>query len=259
MESEKLFSQIKIIFENNDFLVINKPAGLLVHPIRAGDKETTLVDWLKEKYPAITKVVDPSTGSGQENLRPGIVHRLDRETSGIMIVAKNSEAFFYLKKLFQEKKIKKGYLVLVSGVFKNKTGTIEKPIGRVASSVRRSTAAQKMKNLKEARTDYRVIWNWHNGGPGFALLEVYPKTGRTNQIRVHLASISHPVAGDKVYGSKKISLPFDLDRMFLHAYLLELPLREGEVMRLEADLPEDLKKALANFGAPLPLDTEYHI
>ena len=148
---------------------------------------------------------------------------------------------------------------MVSGVFKNKTGTIEKPIGRVASSVRRSTAAQKMKNLKEARTDYRVIWNWHNGGPGFALLEVYPKTGRTNQIRVHLASIGHPVAGDKVYGSKKMSSPFDSDRMFLHAYLLELPLREGEVMRLEADLPEDLKKALNNFGAPSPLDTEHHI
>jgi len=253
------FKEIKIIFENSDFLVINKPAGLLVHSIRLGDKEETLVDWLKEKYPAITKVGDPSASSGQENLRPGIVHRLDRETSGIMIVAKNNEAFFYLKKLFQEKKIKKGYLVMVSGVFKNKTGTIEKPIGRVASSVRRSTAAQKMKNLKEARTDYRVIWNWHNSGPGFSLLEVYPKTGRTNQIRVHLASIGHPVVADKVYGSKKLIFPFILNRMFLHAYLLELPLKEGKIIRLEADLPEDLKKVLANFGTSSPLDTEQHI
>lgn len=256
MDKADILKEIKIVFENSDFLAINKPAGLLVHQIPNGSG-LTLVDWLKEKYPFIESVGDPSTNlgqvsstsSGQENLRPGIVHRLDRETSGIMVIAKNNETFFYLKELFQEKKINKGYLALVSGILKNKSGTIDAPIGRIASSAKRSTLAKKMKDLKEARTDYEVLKNFPSeAGSGFALLEVYPRTGRTNQIRVHLASIHHPIAGDTIYGSKKMELPVGLKRMFLHAYFLELPLKEGNVMRLEADLSDDLKGVLVNLG-----------
>ncbi|MDP2855985.1 MAG: RluA family pseudouridine synthase [bacterium] len=248
MDKADIFKEIKIIFENSDFLAINKPAGLLVHQIPNGSG-LTLVDWLKEKYPFIEGVGDLSTNSGQENLRPGIVHRLDRETSGIMVIAKNNETFFYLKNLFQEKKINKGYLALVSGVLKNKSGTIDAPIGRIASSTKRSTLAKKMKDLKEARTDYEVLKNFPDEvGSGFALLKVSPRTGRTNQIRVHLASTHHPIAGDTMYGPKKMELPIGLKRMFLHAYFLELPLKEGNVMRLEADLPDDLRNVLVNLG-----------
>jgi len=201
--NQKLFNDIKIIFENEDFLALNKPAGLLVHPVGRKNTEKTLVDWLKEKYPAI-------------------------------------------KKLFQEHKIRKGYLALVFGNFKNKIGTIDKPIGIKSSSIKRSTAARKMREMKSAETDYKVIRNFKSDkSPGFAFLEVFPKTGRTNQIRVHLASIGHPVVGDKVYGSKKLFLPHGLNRMFLHAYFLEFPLKEGRVIRLEADLAEDLKDVLA--------------
>lgn len=241
MEQTDIFEEINIVFENSDFLAINKPAGLLVHQIPNGSG-LTLVDWLKEKYPFIAAV-------GEDKSRPGLIHRLDRETSGIMIVAKNNESFFYLKNLFQEKKINKGYLALVAGVLKNKNGTIDAPIGRIASSTKRSTLAKKMKDLKEARTDYEVLKNFSGeAGSGFALLEVYPRTGRTNQIRVHLASIHHPIVGDALYGSKKMELPAGLKRMFLHAYFLELPLKEGKVMRLEADLPEDLKNVLVGLG-----------
>lgn len=250
MDKADIFKEIKIVFEDSDFLAINKPAGLLVHQIPNGSG-LTLVDWLKENYPFIEGVGDPSASSGQGNLRPGIVHRLDRETSGIMVIAKNNEAFSYLKNLFQEKKINKGYLALVSGILKNKSGTIDAAIGRIASSTKRSVLAKKMKDLKEARTDYQLLKNFPSEtDSGFALLEVYPKTGRTNQIRVHLQSIHHPIVGDEVYGPKKMKLPAGLKRMFLHAYFLELPLKEGKVMRLEADLPDDLKRVLTNLGGP---------
>jgi len=249
MANSDIFKDIKVIFENDDFLAINKPAGLLVHQIPGG-KGLTLVDWLKEKYPFIESVGEnPSASSGQVNLRPGIVHRLDRETSGVMVIAKNNETFFYLKKLFQEKKINKGYLTLVSGVFQVKSGIIDAPIGRIISSTKRSVLAKKMKDLKEARTDYKVLKNFPgSSNSGFSLLEVYPKTGRTNQIRVHLQSIHHPIIGDDVYGFKKVEAPTGLKRMFLHAYFLELPLKEGNVLRLEADLPDDLKNVLINLG-----------
>lgn len=243
MLQANLPQDIKIIFENDDFLAINKPAGLLVHAT-PGKKlgEITLVDWLKLKYPAIEEV-------GEDPLRPGIVHRLDRDTSGVMLIAKNNQTFFYLKELFQKKKIKKGYLALVQRTFKNKKGMIDMPIGRISSSSKHSVFAKKMKDLKEAQTDYEVLKNFSSEtGSGFAFLQIYPRTGRTNQIRVHLASIHHPVLGDKIYGSKKTKLPPGLDRMFLHAYFLELPLKEGRVMRLEADLPDDLKLVLTGLG-----------
>lgn len=239
-----IFSQIKIIFEDENFLVIDKPAGLLVHPTaQKNSAKPTLIDWLLSFRPEIKAV-------GEDNLRPGLVHRLDRETSGLLIIAKNQETFLFFKKLFQERKIKKGYLALVYGVFKNKTGSIRKPIGLKASSLKRSTKAKRLKNLKEAITDYKVVWNFKNQkGPGFALLEVFPKTGRTNQIRVHFSNFGHPLVGDQIYGSKKLDKLFQPPRLFLHAYLLEFPLQEGKILRLESDLPKDLQNFLRRFPA----------
>ena len=246
-----LLKKVEIIFENEDFLAINKPAGLLVHPTNISE-EKTLVDWIAEKYPEIIGVGDASSESEQEILRPGIVHRLDRDTSGIMLIAKNNDTFFYLKNLFQEKKIKKNYSALVFGNFSEKSGVIDKPIGIKSSSIKRSTAAKKIRDVKEAQTEYRVIKNYFlDNGRKFAFLEVYPKTGRTNQIRVHLASIGHSVVGDKVYGSQKLHSPEGLDRMFLHAFGLEMPLKDGSLIRLEADLPDDLTNILINLRHPM--------
>jgi len=240
-----LLKKVEIIFENEDFLAINKPAGLLVHPTNSSGEEKTLVDWIVEKYPEIIGVGDSSEEFKQEILRPGIVHRLDRDTSGIMLIAKNNDAFFYLKNLFQEKKIKKNYSALVFGNFSEKSGVIDKPIGIKSSSIKRSTAAKKIRDVKEAQTEYKVMRNYSlDSGRKFALLEVYPRTGRTNQIRVHLASIGHSVVGDRLYGSQKLHSPEGLNRMFLHAFGLEMPLKDGSMMRLEADLPENLKIVL---------------
>ena len=240
-----LLQKIEIIFENEDFIAINKPAGLLVHPTNSSGEEKTLVDWIVEKHPEIIGVGDSSIDTEQAILRPGIVHRLDRDTSGIMLIAKNNEAFLYLKNLFQEKKIKKNYSTLVFGNFSEKSGIIDKPIGIKSSSIKRTTSAKKIRDVKEAQTEYKVIKNYSLAdGRKFALLEVYPKTGRTNQIRVHLASIGHSVVGDRVYGSQKLRLPEELKRMFLHAFGLEMPSRSGAIMRLEADLPDDLKVVL---------------
>jgi 23S rRNA pseudouridine1911/1915/1917 synthase len=242
-----LLKKVEIIFENEDFLAINKPAGLLVHPTNIS-KEKTLVDWIAEKHPEIIGVGDASLESEQEILRPGIVHRLDRDTSGIMLIAKNNDAFFYLKNLFQEKKIKKNYSALVFGNFSEKSGVVDKPIGIKSSSIKRSTAAKKIRDVKEAQTEYKVIKNYSlDSGRKFALLEVYPRTGRTNQIRVHLASIGHSVVGDKVYGSQKLHSPEGLERMFLHAFGLEMPLKDGSIIRLEVDLPDNLINVLNKF------------
>ena len=228
--------KIDIIFENEDFLVINKPAGLLVHQINKPEK--TLVDWLINRYPKIKEV-------GEDKTRPGIVHRLDRETSGLLLIAKNQKAFNYFKKLFQEHQIKKGYFALVYGEFKNKKGEINKPIGIVASSIKRSTAAKKMKELKEAVTEYEVIKSFEYEGEKFSLLKVFPKTGRTHQIRVHLSSIGHPILGDKIYGRRRQNFS---PRLFLHAYLLEFKAPNGSVLHLESDLPSDLVNVLAKLG-----------
>ncbi|MGB9847811.1 MAG: RluA family pseudouridine synthase [Minisyncoccia bacterium] len=231
-----MLEKIKIIFENEDFLVVNKPNGLLVHSAKKDEK--TLVDWLLNRYPKIKDV-------GEDRTRPGIVHRLDRETSGLLLVAKNQKAFEYFKKLFQEHQIKKGYLALVYGEFKNKKGIIDKPIGIVSSSIKRSTAAKKMKELKEAITEYEVVDSWEFEGEKYSLLKVFPKTGRTHQIRVHLSSIGHPIVGDKIYGRKKNDLS---PRLFLHAYFLEFKAPNGTVLHLESDLPQDLEFVLRKTG-----------
>ena len=224
---------IQIIYEDDNILAVNKPAGLLVHG------PDSLVDWLIEKYPEIKKVGDPSTSSGQE--RPGIVHRLDKDTSGILLVAKNQEAFEYLKSQFQDRKIKKKYIALADGKLKTESGTIDLPIAKSKSDFRKKTSVGKtVGKEREAVTEYKVIKKFD----GYTLIEAYPKTGRTHQIRVHLKAIGHPVVCDKLYGPKKKICPFGLTRQFLHANALEFDLPSGGRIQLEADLPEDLQNAL---------------
>lgn len=215
--------EVKIIYEDKDVLAINKPAGLLVHG------PNSLVDWLLKKYPEIKDV-------GEDSIRPGIVHRLDKDTSGVLLVAKNQKAFEYLKEQFQNRKIKKTYLVLVDEIIKDNSGVINLPIAKSKKDFRKKTAGGKMVGIsREAVTEYKVIKRFDK----FTLLEVYPKTGRTHQIRVHFKAINHPVAGDKLYGRQN-----NLNRQFLHASSLEFKLPDGSVIKLEADLPEDLKNFL---------------
>ncbi len=231
--------QISILYEDKDILVINKPAGLLVHGIYAKGEAKhlgdTLADWLINKYPNIASIGDAP------NIRPGLVHRLDKETSGVMVIAKTQEAFLYLKKLFQNKEIKKTYLALVWGTVKENKGVIDKPISIVDGSVKRTVYKGKMK--REAITKYEVIKRL----PKFTLLKVHPLTGRTHQIRVHLASIGHPVVGDRLYGGKRQMLNVNgqmLDRQFLHADSIEFLSPSGKMIKVGADLPTELQKIL---------------
>ncbi|MEK7634486.1 MAG: RluA family pseudouridine synthase [Patescibacteria group bacterium] len=240
--------EINVIYKDNNFLAINKPAGVLVHQINLKPKtqnlksEFILVDWLLEKYPEIKNVGDAP------EIRPGIVHRLDKDTSGIIIVALNQEYFDYLKSLFQNHQIKKEYLALVYGKLKSKKGVINKPIALKSGTTKRTIWKGKME--KEAITEYEALKEFKykisdkkNKEEYFSLIKVMPKTGRTHQIRIHLSSIGHPIVGDSLYGPKKNVL--NLNRQFLHAKSLEFSLSDGHRMKIEADLPEDLKNVLS--------------
>ena len=222
---------MKIIYEDNDVLVIEKPAGLLVHPTHKQEKDT-LIAWLLDNYPEIKNV-------GDDEKRPGIVHRLDRDTSGLLAVAKNNESFQSLKKQFQEREIKKTYLALVVGHLKEKKGVITKTIGLSKKDYRKRSALLDI-HSKPARTEYQVIKEFKD----YSLLEVSPKTGRTHQIRVHLASIGYPIAGDKQYKFKRQPCPENLTRQFLHAYRLQFQLLNGRIVKFKSELPEDLKEVI---------------
>lgn len=223
---------MKIIYENNNIIVIDKPAGLLVHPTHKQEKDT-LVDWILSRYPEIKNVGEKS--------RPGIVHRLDRDTSGLLIIAKNNDSFNYLKKQFQDRKIEKTYLALVVGKLKEKKGVITKTISLSKKDYkRRSTLLDA--HSKPARTEYKVIKEYKD----YSLLEAKPKTGRTHQIRIHLSSIGHPIAGDKQYKHKRQPTPDNLTRHFLHAQHLKFQLSNGRIVEFKSELPKDLKEVIDN-------------
>ena len=232
----------RIIYEDKNFLALDKPAGLLVHPT-ASSKEPTLANWLLKRYPEMKKVGDSD--------RPGIVHRLDRDTSGIILAAKNQKYFEYLKNLFQTRAIKKTYRALVYGKLTPKKGIIEKDI-KIRSGTTKRTVF-KGRSEKAAVTEYKVLKHFalslSNGSQSyFSWVEVKPLTGRTHQIRVHLASIGHPVVGDKLYGpkkSKEVGLP-NINRQLLHAYSVEFSPSSSKRLKLAADLPADIREVLRN-------------
>ncbi|MFH1769891.1 MAG: RluA family pseudouridine synthase [Parcubacteria group bacterium] len=222
-----------IIHENKNFLVLDKPSGLLTHPKNSNDKTESVVSWILKKYPEIKNI-------GEDPIRPGIVHRLDKETSGLMIVARTQDAFGYFKKQFQEHKIQKTYLALVYGQVKNGYGTIDKPLGKIGT--RQTTQIQGKHELKErdAITDYKVLERYKD----YTLLEVMPRTGRTHQIRIHLKSIGHPIVCDIWYAGRKAICPPELGRLFLHAQKLEFTTPEGQGLMLETEIPEILQNFL---------------
>lgn len=216
---------LKIIYEDDDLLVIDKPAGLAVHPA-PGHYSHTLVNAILSHFPHLADISD--------SLRPGIVHRLDKETSGVMLVAKNKSAQLNLVNQFKTHSVEKAYLVLVKGHLIPEQGVIEAPIGRDPSNRKRMTVVARG---REARTQYNVVKYIGN----YTLLEVRPETGRTHQIRVHLLAIGYPVVGDAMYGVKSAYL----SRQFLHASRLGFKLPStGEYAEFTSDLPPDLEQAL---------------
>jgi 23S rRNA pseudouridine1911/1915/1917 synthase len=224
---------ISIIYEDDDVLAVNKPAGIIVHPDNA-HKEGALIQEIVKTRPKIV-------GVGDDELRPGVVHRLDRDTSGVLIIAKNQKSFEYLKSLFQNKEIIKKYIALVEGNVKNNKGVINMPIGRSKNDFRKRVAALNIEGkTKEAVTEYKVIERFSK----HTLVEAFPKTGRTHQIRAHFKAIGRPIVCDALYGGKKAKCPLGLNRHFLHANFLEFTLPKGGKIKLEADMPEDLENVL---------------
>jgi 23S rRNA pseudouridine1911/1915/1917 synthase len=236
-------NKIKIVYEDENVIAVSKPAGLLVH----GDgksNEHTLSDWILENHPEMEGVGEP-TPSAQDILRPGIVHRLDRDTSGILIIAKNQATHAFLKKQFQGREVKKVYKGIVYGNLRDDEGVIESPIGMSNKRFGLRSAIGPKGKLREAVTEYKVLKRF---GKKYTFLEIRPRTGRMHQIRVHLQSIGHPVLCDPLYAPKRECLP-EIGRLALHAASLEVTLPTGTTARFEADLPEDFERVLAKLGS----------
>jgi len=220
---------LNIIYEDDDLLVVDKPAGLAIHPA-PGHPGHTLVNAILSHLPSLAETGD--------SLRPGIVHRLDKDASGIMVVAKNNAAQLNLIDQFKARSVVKAYLVLVKGHLTPENGLIEAPIGRDPRNRKRMAVVAEG---REARTQYHVIKYMGN----YTLLEVRTETGRTHQIRVHLKAIGYPVVGDETYGVKSDHL----SRQFLHACRLGFHLPStGEYVEFTSELPPDLAQALENIA-----------
>ena len=217
---------LAVVYEDDDVLVVDKPAGMVVHPA-PGHPIGTLVNALLGRMPELARIED--------GLRPGIVHRLDKDTSGLMVVAKSRRSHDYVARQLKERAVRKVYTALVEGRLEPSEGTVEAPIGRDPRNRKRMAVVQ---GGRDAETPYRVL----ERHPGFTLVEAYPKTGRTHQIRVHFASLGHPLAGDSVYGARDIGL----GRHFLHAGVLGFRLPgDGRYVEYFAPLPPELSAALA--------------
>lgn len=227
-----------IIFENTDLLVVDKPAGLVVHS-DGRTTEPTLSDWVITNYPALKDVGGLHTLDSERYApRAGILHRLDRETSGVIIIAKNDDTFYFLQRQFLDHTVQKTYNAFVHGVPAKQEGEIDLPIGRSRSDFRRwATGDDARGTLRPAETAYRVLKE--NGT--YSLLELRPKTGRTHQLRVHFLALGHPIICDKRYESPA-GLGFE--RLALHALSLYIKIPSGEQKTFTAPLPPDFLRAV---------------
>jgi 23S rRNA pseudouridine1911/1915/1917 synthase len=241
---------LDVVYEDEDLSVINKPAGMVVHAGAGARQGGTLVNALLHRYQSLS-------GVGGE-LRPGIVHRLDKDTSGLIVVARNDAAHARLAAMFAERAMKKTYIALVHGDLKQDRGTIEEPIARDLQRRTRMTTRRRT-GARSAVSHYRVRRRIRSRFGAFTLIEVRIETGRTHQIRVHMASLGHPVVGDTLYGApgrltatasrgRRDPEPetLALNRNFLHAAELEFAHpRTGKAMQLKAELPAELEEMLA--------------
>ena len=226
---------LDVIYEDNDILVVNKQKGLVVHPGN-GNLDGTLANAV------MAHCKDSLSGIGGE-LRPGIVHRLDKDTSGLLIIAKNDKAHIKMSEQIKDRKVKKTYIALVRGILSENESTINMPIGRITKDRKKMAVT---KNGKEAITHFKVLNRFTTNKASYTLLEVKIDTGRTHQIRVHMAEIGHPVIGDTVYSNGKNE--FGVVGQCLHAEKLEFthPITEKK-MKLEAPLPEYFQNIINSF------------
>lgn len=236
---------MEIIYSDKDIIVVNKPPGLTIHS-GGSVLGRTLADELLKQFPEIE-------GVGEDAARPGVVHRLDRDTSGVMVVARSQESFAALKELFKKRLVEKTYLAIVCGMPKKREGVVNFQIGRFARDpTKRGVVAGKniIRGAREAYTAYRVV----KTGGGMALVELRPKTGRMHQLRVHMKAIGHPVACDVKYGGKNVCCPGGdagatgagalPPRHLLHAQSLSFSYPESRNLSFEADPPSDFTLAV---------------
>jgi len=220
---------LDIIFENDDLIVVNKPAGMVVHPA-TGHYSGTLVNAVLGYDPDLEGI------GGEE--RPGLVHRLDKETSGLIVLAKNERAHNWLQEQFRLRQVEKTYLALVDGKPPTPTGRVEAPIGRDPNHRKKMAVVSPGKG-REAVSEYKTLESFRN----HTLLEFHPHTGRTHQIRLHCQFLGCPIVGDSVYGKRTVTVT--INRHFLHAFRLKIILpNEKQPRTFEADLPEELKNVL---------------
>ncbi len=235
-----LLPQITILYEDSDVVVINKPSGLIVHPDGKREEES-VIDWVLANYPEAKQVGEPlELQSGTLIYRPGIVHRIDKETSGALLIAKNQEAFYMLKKQFQERDVAKRYHAFIYGFLKLDRGTIDRPIGKSRSDFRLWSAQRGARGeMREAFTDFTVLSRTKE----VTFVEARPRTGRTHQIRVHFKAVNHPIVADPLYAPNHKGL-LGFERLALHAYALEFTSPKGELISVIAPYPEDFQKAI---------------
>jgi 23S rRNA pseudouridine1911/1915/1917 synthase len=248
--------EIPILYEDESCLFIDKPAGISVH----GDgkaEEYTVATWILEHRPLLASVGEPHVMRiGAEEItvpKPGIVHRLDKETSGVMLIAKTHEAYEFFKAQFQERRIEKVYHCFVYGWPKDDTVSVAEAIGRDSGNIRRWTTGKAARGmLREAATDFSVLLRFgdrpYEGkgsteGETYSFVEARPKTGRTHQIRVHLRSLNHPIVADSLYAPKR-EKALGFERLALHARSLAVLLPDGTRKAVTAPYPPDFEQAL---------------
>ncbi len=222
---------MEIIFEDENCLIVDKPAGLKVY---GGQIEDTLLQRLVKMFPELVNVGLPP--------RYGLIHRIDKETSGILLIAKNNKTLEFLQRQFRERKVTKTYLGLIQGEIKPSQGTINSYLTRSPQDFRKQKAVfLKQKGTeRSSKTTYRTIKSWNN----YSLLEIKPETGRMHQIRVHLAWKKHPLAGDPLYRFKDSIDPHNLKRMFLHSQSVSIMMPNREIKTFQSSLPEELKEVI---------------
>jgi 23S rRNA pseudouridine1911/1915/1917 synthase len=235
--------EIPILYEDKNLLAVNKPSGLVIHT-DGRTKEEALTDWLKKKYPETEKVGEPlKIGTGETIKRFGIVHRIDRETSGVVLIAKNQKTYDFLKKQFLDREIEKAYHAVVYGDMRYDEGIINLGIGRDKADFRRRATGKAVRGEeREAVTHYKTLARKQK----ISLVEANPRTGRTHQLRVHFADMGHGIIGDKLYGVAK-KAPINIGRLALHAYAIEFTLPDGKWLKIIAPYPTDFEMAVDFF------------
>jgi 23S rRNA pseudouridine1911/1915/1917 synthase len=270
--------KIKILYEDSNILAIDKPSGILVHPADSGAStdgrskptraggEKTIVDWILKNYPKMKNVGESIFVGDKEIKKSGIVHRLDKETSGVLLLAKNQKAYQFLKNQFsapaleitkggladRQDRVKKIYIAIVSGWVKNDCGVINKPIGRSRKDFRRHLSGRGARGeMREAITQYKVLKRFQVSHNKFTYLEICPKTGRTHQIRVHMKFLNHPIVCDSLYNPGQ-PCPKGISHLALHAKSIEFSAlggsasggknSAGKTLKIESPIPLEFKK-----------------